>query len=369
MKRKRGVLKSIPANAALVAVSVVVTLFAFEAAVALFYPQKVYSTSAPGIFFIRHDPLLGWANKEGASGVYRPSPDIPATTVRINQFGFRCEAVPIEKPAGVKRIIFLGDSNTFGYGVEEEQRISDLLAKSLPNDYQVLNLGVFGYGTDQEALLLEREGMRFRPDLVVLGFSAGDLSENMFSINGGASKPFFRLVGDRLSLRNTPVPLSSPYMQSASLHSRVKKFLYRHSHLYRLVIARLIASNIYMPDSVAEMPVEEGMRTTVALIRRMNDLCRENGSRFVVLLIPHGIWLSAAKDSQGKEIGYYAALKGILDRSGIPFFDTTETLMREHEKKEAVFFEKDPVHLTPRGNGIIAGAFYQGLVAHGFIGR
>ncbi|MBU1849701.1 MAG: hypothetical protein KKH40_03155, partial [Nanoarchaeota archaeon] len=37
-------------------------------------------------------------------------------------------------------------------------------------DYEVINLGVSGYGTDQELILLQKEGLKYNPDVVILGF-------------------------------------------------------------------------------------------------------------------------------------------------------------------------------------------------------
>ena len=62
----------------------------------------------------------------------------------------------------------LGDSITFGTGVGDDETFSHLL-DALP-DLEVLNLGVDGYGTDQELIRLEREGLAFGPQVVILNF-------------------------------------------------------------------------------------------------------------------------------------------------------------------------------------------------------
>lgn len=360
-------MRNIIINSILVVAGIVLGAVLIEAGVALLSPQAVLVTRAPDIFFITYDEELGWINKKGASGRYEPSVDIPPTTVRINAIGFRGGPVSVEKPPGTRRILVLGDSNSFGYGVEEEQRYSDLLAGSLPKGYEVLNFGVFGYGTDQAALLFERNGLMFKPDIVVLGFSAGDVSDNMSSINGGYSKPFFRIEGNRLMLKNIPVPGPSIFRRSSSRGSSMKDFLYRHSHLYRLLFTRLTASHMYTPDSVLEMDKEEGMETTVAILNSLNELCRMNGCRLVVLLIPHGKWVKAAQTMQEGSIGYYGALRSILPRFGITVIDTTDALVK-HSAENTVFLQNDPVHLTISGNEVVADILYRGLLQHGLLG-
>lgn len=343
----------------------VFALLLLEVSISLFSPQYLL-TSVPSPFFIRYDRELGWANREGAEGVYQLAPDTPPVFIRINKSGMRGRDVSVGKPAGLKRVIVSGDSNAFGYGINEEERFSDLFLKGLPERYEVLNLGVYGYGTDQEMLLLEREGLRYSPDIILLAFSAGDLSDNMNSINSGSSKPYFKLAGGRLVLKNSPVPERTVFRRNESRGSVVKDLLYNHSHFYRLVFNRLAASNIFMPSSVREMTEEEGMRTTVAIIKRLNGLCIESGCRLIVLFISHE-QLVAAYAGMKRDVGYLPALEMLLAEAGIQYIDATPALADQYERGEKVFLKNDPVHLSPRGNEIVAGLLYQGLVKRGLI--
>jgi lysophospholipase L1-like esterase len=324
-----------------------------EIAIRFIAPQPVFLTRAPNIFFIRHDPLLGWANREGAGGRYSPGPAIPETGIRINALGFRGQLPAPGKPAR-HRILFLGDSNTFGYGVEEEQRYSNLIASLSANRFEQVNLGVFAYGPDQEALLLEKQGLAFQPATIILGISAGDLSDIMYSINGGAAKPYFRLFGDRLMVQNEPVPDNAPYLKTGSV-TKLNRALYEHVHLYRLLLFRKVFSSVYMQGvaSVAEMDENEAFNVMVALISGMNQICRENNIRFIALLIPHGIWLEGMKRGEGVP-GYYPLLKKRLSADGVLYLDSTQALLDAARRGEKPFFDKDPIHLTALGNRLIA---------------
>jgi len=64
----------------------------------------------------------------------------------------------------------LGDSVTFGSGVRDDGTFCALRAWR----YDVVNLGVEGYGTDQELLQLEHEGLAYHPDVVVLNFTVAN---------------------------------------------------------------------------------------------------------------------------------------------------------------------------------------------------
>lgn len=340
-------------NIALVVLGIVCGFFLAECLVRIIRPQQVYLTEAPGIFFIRHDPLLGWVNREGADGIYSPDPEIPRTSVRINTQGNRGQLVSGKK-TGQRRILFLGDSNTFGYGVEENQRFSNIVTTRLGSGFEAVNMGVFGYSTDQQALQLESRGGDFRPDAVILAISAGDLSEVMTSVSGGAAKPYFRFFGDRLMVQNTPVPEKSPYMKSISLGSRTKRFCYNHSHLYRLVLSRLMNTNMYMPNAVKEMKEADGLNVMTALIGGMRDICQENGVSFVAILIPHGVWLEGMRHNPGSMPGYFGVLKRRLEADRVEVLDLTASLMEAMLRGEQVFFAKDPVHLTQQGNSLVA---------------
>ena len=358
--------RNIPGKLFLIVAGIVAGLALAEIIVNVFLPQKIRMTGATVNFFIQYSPDLGWMNRKGASGEL-PPPDegLPPTKIRINGEGFRGKDVLLPKPKGGKRILFLGDSNTFGYGIDESARFSDLLGQRLTG-YDTVNLGVFGYGTDQEAILFEREGIRFEPDLVIVAFSAGDLNDNRSSIDTGVSKPYCSLENGRIRLNNVPVPKPGERPLTRS-HSPFRDMVYRHSHLYRLVIERLNDSRKYMPDSVFELSEAEGMQVTVAILEGINRVCRESGSRFAVLLLSHGTWVEASTKTRRQDVGYYPVLARMLASRGIPVIDTTDGFVEETGKGRQLFFDHDPVHLNVEGNKVVAEILQEGLLRYGLL--
>ncbi len=109
-----------------------------------------------------------------------------------------------EKPPGAFRIVVLGDSFTFGEGVGDEETYSHVLQELLPQ-VEVLNLGVHGYGHDQMLLYLKEEGLRYKPDLILLGFLTIDMERNILAFRDYA-KPRFVLREGQLLLTHSPVP-------------------------------------------------------------------------------------------------------------------------------------------------------------------
>lgn len=126
----------------------------------------------------------------------QPDLDIPLTDVmappeirertrwlfHTNSRGFNAREGPLEKPAGTFRILTLGDSSTFGWGVDTEAAYPHVLERLLGRRHpgvriEVINLGVCGYSSFQGRLLLEREALAYRPDIVTLSYGSNDYSK------------------------------------------------------------------------------------------------------------------------------------------------------------------------------------------------
>jgi hypothetical protein len=210
--------------------------------------------------YVLHDAELGWR--------YAPLARARHTTedfdveIRINAQGFRDE--PFEARPGTARIVALGDSLTFGWGVEAAQDFTTRLEELLGAD--VLNLGVGGYGTDQELLLWERVGRGLEPQVVLLTVCANDLEEISRPAAYGRYKPRFELHDGTLRLLDTPV---------------ADQPLARWSHLARSAWGWTIKRST-PPLAPAEVPA--AARLQCALIARLADDVRAAGAHLLVVI-------------------------------------------------------------------------------------
>lgn len=160
-------------------------------------------TTGDRALFWRPHPRWGWAHVPGAEGRFRgPGWDVG---VRINGHGLRDVARDYAKPEGTRRLLLLGDSFAWGYGVEREQGVAARLEALCPG-WEVVNGAVSGWSTDQETLFLEDEGLRYAPDEVLLLAHENDLVGNSHDRMYGYPKPRFVLRGPVLELDNVPVP-------------------------------------------------------------------------------------------------------------------------------------------------------------------
>ena len=95
--------------------------------------------------------------------------------VRINSAGFRDDEMALERSER-RRMIFLGDSLTFGWGVEKEQTFEHRLEQALDAQHptEILNFAAGNYNTTQQVEVFFEKGPAYRPDDVVVFYFIND---------------------------------------------------------------------------------------------------------------------------------------------------------------------------------------------------
>lgn len=128
----------------------------------------------------RYARLLKVSVQDARSHVHVPNAfaRIMGVPVAINYHGLRDRDYPYEKPKDVTRILMVGDSLTFGFGVKAEDTFTKIIERELnkkgTGKYEVINAGVGNYNTEQELAYFVTEGFRYHPDYVVLGWYIND---------------------------------------------------------------------------------------------------------------------------------------------------------------------------------------------------
>lgn len=102
--------------------------------------------------------------------------------VSINSHGLRDREIIFDKPPQTIRIALLGDSVTFGWGVEYEHTIGIVLAQELNatrtnSNIETINMGVGNYNSSMQVQYFLTQGHRYSPDYVVLNFFINDAEE------------------------------------------------------------------------------------------------------------------------------------------------------------------------------------------------
>lgn len=176
------------ARASLVAGATLVSLLAAEA-LTRFTPlvrvAVAHSNAVPWLTqdFYRLDDRCGYAI-------------IPNATPEISNLGMRGPNRTVAKPAGVKRVLVVGDSVAYGIGVGADQTFSAVLEKILATYHpdvpvEVLNSGVAGYNTTQELAFLEQRGFALEPDAIVLAYCPNDVLVTPIVFKDGDRMRFF----------------------------------------------------------------------------------------------------------------------------------------------------------------------------------
>ena len=218
------------------------------------------------------------------------------TDVAINSKGIRDYEYDYEKPEGTFRILVIGDSFTQGWGVELEQAYSKRLEEMLNEGaggsnsgtrFEVINAGVPAYGTCEEWVYLAKEGVKYNPDLVILGYYLNDVRD-------AVKEPAASIctVGDGVLRAGQLEP---------SLALSIRSYLGSHSHLYTLVAHTkfaLIDSKKrntrgetietsrfkYRPEDGEELA--EAWQKTEKLLLAIKDASEGSGAELAIVLIP-----------------------------------------------------------------------------------
>lgn len=133
-----------------------------------------------GLYVDDPDPDLCWRLRAGVRYTGGNGEE-----VAVNSHGLRDPERPRDKPPGVRRVLVLGDSFTFGSAVGQEEPYSRRLEGLLGPGVQVVNGGVPRYSTVQEQRWLVVHGLAWEPDALVLGFFVGnDPLENLTGTRG-----------------------------------------------------------------------------------------------------------------------------------------------------------------------------------------
>lgn len=344
-------------------VSIVIALVVAEVALRVIMPFQ-QQRDTEHVFFT-YDETLGWANLPGSSGVFT----IPSgtTTVNISAEGWRDADLPQEKTPGRKRILFLGDSQAWGYGVEQDKRFSDYVRAAFDNA-DVLNMGVSGYGTAQEDLQLRTKGIAYQPDIVVVAFYSNDLFDNLNDGNGTAyeyPRPTLIPADGTLRVHNQPVPKKAALWEKARSYydelpwwSRLPMKYSRVFFLTKQVYdgaSRAIVRAGWQDEVPASFrqPDSKAWTTAFAILDDMNQFCERSNCTLIVAVIPTERMIQANETVVEDQIAAWG------ERAGVPVV----TLASEFNKRGlGQFYLRFDSHINAMGHALAGELITQKLV-------
>lgn len=315
--------------------------------------------------YYRSDETLGWRPRENVKGEHRIEGSF-TTTFRTNSRGLRDREYSIEKPNGVNRIVVIGDSFTWGWGVGDQEIYTEILEASLQG-VEVINLGVTAFDTPQELKYLKMEGMNYEPDMIILGFCLNDIFANdtgPIQEDGGSTdvdQPVFLML---------------------------KRFISKHSALYRFIIERIntnkdlvnllvkvkLKSNLagYEELDVNLRPalkvypekLEQSLDKTEARLLDIKRFLDKRGVPFIIALIPslqsvdekafrHSIANTKFNPEDFEIEKPYKSLEEFGHAHGIEVINPLSSFKRKNHEGARLFLNRD-MHFNASGHELFA---------------
>ncbi len=320
---------------------------AFDQTVRLLLPSEPAVEGRPWYLQTgQYHPILGWSGYPN----YVETND--GIRIETNSLGYR-DREPVDVVDGQRlRVLFLGDSFTWGDEVRVEERFTSLVEAScgrhcdrLP-PIHAINRGIIGYGTTQSFLQYVLARDTEQSDVVILSlFTGNDLSDN--AVVDSPSGPRPRLIRcapenthEDVCLEGVPVPavVDWPAHRLIDPRGRIARSLgwsgvialSSQRRAPRFLIEKWIADDtetmlkdVPFPivERTSEAAIEDPIRQLEAILQALDRTVTGDGRAFGVLVFPSA---RVYAGDAGDELRDYREVLDVLDRLDIPFADYYE---------------------------------------------
>lgn len=262
---------------------------------------------------------------------------------RINALGFRDTEFAFDKQPDELRVLALGDSFTFGIGVQLEDAWPQVLERGLTDELQrpvqVINAGfVAGYMPTTYVTWLAEHGQQYQPDLVLVGLCLNDM--------GNIPMMAYRwnqLEDDDSSLRSLAWA----------------RHLLARGELERAVAERQGDESDRGFDFTKRL--EKDPRTwqaTAAALVRMDRWCEQRGIRFAVAVLP----MVSRLDSDYPFAGLHELVRTLGGNQGVEVVDLFPALRGRRDSD--LWAHPTDQHPNDVGQALLAGYLLQYLREH-----
>lgn len=331
----------------------------------------VYREAEPALDIYENDMLLGWKLRNGLKRTFL-SPEFNIN-IKADGNGFRNTIVTGEISPEEYRIVGLGDSFLFGYGVESEETVLSVLCDALNADHEIepeiycTNLGMPGYNINQYFQIVDNEFLELNPDIAIVFIYMNDFKRDL-------SYDFWKVNEDGFLLTWRFKELN----EKSSFMSRCELFVKRHLYLYHFLRTRIKVlmrkANLYAAAGQRSQS-EKRCKYTCGLVFKMWRICANKNVPMILCIIPDKIQVQegpmsgSQKDGlQEDELSPNEDLRNCLVRfaneNAIPYIDLWEVFSSRHSDPASLYFQKDG-HWNVRGHTAAADALYDYLTVNG----
>lgn len=303
--------------------------------------------------------------------------------IKINSKGIRDYEYDHEKKENVRRIAMLGDSFIAAFQVPLEKSVSNKLEKLLNENseskirYEVLNMGLGGTGPTPQVIFLEKEGIKYDPDIVISNlFVANDFVKVDFGVSGVIPKEIFENSNnlENVSFKVTKI-------------QKLKNFIFRNYFTYSY-LNKIISDTKYQENDEAAYPelniykkqypeyVGKNLEKLKVILKHLKTYTDEKEIKLLIVLIPMKEQVDERKFSELMD-------KYKLDKSQLEIKKAQEILLEfggknsitmldmlpgfsKRNKNNTFYFEIDG-HWNEKGHKLAANLIYEKLINEGFI--
>lgn len=304
---------------------------------------------------------------------------------KVNHLGLRGRETTVEKPAGTRRIVMLGDSFTMGKGVKDDETFSVLVEKTLQSSLtacgggslEVLNGGIDSYAPILSYIQFDRELAKLGPDLVVFNLDHSDLIQEAAYRRQAIHDANGEIV-------------AVPQLEGRSLYERFLNWATRNLFFTRVLLVYVNRAMNYRDLTVRSAVNELGRETfahtleadAVDRTKQWNDMfesigrikhkAESLGAQFLLTTYP---WAHQLGESGWVPGRYSFMTKGertsdrsertIRERSAALGIDLFEALpvFKKYQGTEALYFDYDP-HFTAAGQRVMAEGLARYIADH-----
>jgi lysophospholipase L1-like esterase len=333
-----------------------------EAAARMIYPAPPDPAREPQIFY-QSDPAVGFIHVPNQQGW------LDDGFATINALGLRGPQPEIPKPLNSLRILAIGDSTTFGWGVNDDgnypAQLEALLRRQFPSTpLSVVNGGVGAYDLKHDARLLRHFAPTLAPDIVLVGLYWNDLPYDQMLPDGvpppnlgqdpepviapaaGRSKPF--RIGNQ------------PGRLNRILRSSRVMYVLRQSWL-RLMAPTAEATNLVQWEMALlqgrrSAAIDAGWADIERTLEDIRSMGQAGGFAVGVVIIP----IRAQVEEHYPNAAYQSRVRPMAEKLGMFVVDPLPLLLAERDHA-GLFIPYDRMHLSARGNAQIARAAFDAL--------
>lgn len=315
-------------------------------------------------FFVRDDEL-GYVLKSNFQKDGVDNKLYPNITIEVNSDGKRMPEYDTRP-----KIVLVGDSVAFGFGLNYKDTITNQLENMLNNEYQVVNAGVPGYNTLQWQTMAVKLAEKLKPKVIIALINANDFETRYYPIRGGGTVTGTKSYPWQTTIINENEIPEENYGKSILLWLANQSDLTKiklsglnpkketdlncvdRGELEKLEKSELRNLNYFNSNTLV---MRQKISDEVSSLNKFSQKLKGEGINVIFAFLPFRI--SGTKPIIGLDKRYEYIAKSIEATPTVKVVELKK-ILNKHE-----FFLPCDAHTSKSGNEVIANALYEKLVA------